>query len=489
MYRVLFWLPLMLPMTAVAQAPTAVEAPQAADPPPVEAPQAADPPPVETPQAADPPPVETPQTADLPPVEAVTEVEAAPVEAPAPATEADEPAKGHHGWKHGGAALRMSNGFSLSLDGYLRLEGATILPDRFFGIVLPSRYKRESGPNVGRNDGFGLGGARLNLRASYGDKLYVRLGFDGAVATFDEEESPIGEYSTGLKDAYMRYTFSPYLVAYAGRFKPPFEVEELTSTENQIFVHRSLESRGVLRHEGPHTDLFNQADVRGFAPGRQIGLMLGGDFGGSYGYALAVTNGNSGDKTLIDNDRLAAWARVHGAWGGSGGGDDDEEGPATYGVGDGVIVGLSSFYNPTSTGLPGSRLHDRIAGAGLDVAAKFSGFLLQVQVLAARTSTVSRDAPAVLSFGGHVAAGVQIPGTGFFPAYRFALLDPQFVTDEDATALTNDVDRVMHHTLGVRYRPGDMPMSLHLEYTHSVEQAGRATHNDRVEVAMQVTFK
>ena len=52
-----------------------------------------------------------------------------------------------------------------------------------------------------------------------------------------------------------------------------------------------------------------------------------------------------------------------------------------------------------------------------------------------------------------------------------------------------DDDRVMHHTFGVRYVPETLPLLVLLDYTRSVEQGGRAISNDRVEAAVQVTFR
>jgi len=382
--------------------------------------------------------------------------------------------------------------FAIHFDGYLRVEAASLWPDRFLGIKMPASTKRDSSPGVGRNDGFALGDARLNLRATYHDNLYVRLGFDGAVVSYADAEDTSGELGTGLKDAYLRYTFAKALNVYVGRFKPPFDVEALTPTEAQFFVHRALESRGVARNEGPHGDLFGQADVGGFAPGRQLGVMLGADelaaFGGvKLGYALAVTNGNGSDHALNDNDLPAAYGRLF-VRASDQAALTDEEGPATLGTDD-LLVGLSGFYNELSYGLEPNRYRDRVFGAGLDVTARFSAFILQGQLLGARTQAVSiSSSEPAYAMGGHVQLSVQVPTTGFYPGYRFALLDPRLEQGNDKVA-GSDVDRVMLHTVGVRYQASELPVTMHLEYSHSSEQAGRTQPNDRVEAAVQVTFQ
>jgi hypothetical protein len=433
--------------------------------------------------------------ADTPPPDATsgaTALDAAPVEAesqaePAAAT-ADESAT-----KHEAKAPEVAH-FDLRFDGHLRVEGTTIVPDRFLGMKMPSSYLRDSLPNVGRNDGFLLGDARLNLRATYRNNLYVRLGFDGAVVSYKDSEDTVGQLSTGLKDAYMRYTFSRAATIFVGRFKPPYDVEELTPTEDQFFVHRALESRGVERHEGPHGDLFGRADVTGFAPGRQIGVMLGSDAAldlgsAKLGYALAVTNGNANDSAFNDNDLPAVYGRASGHVAGDSAGDD-EEGPATYRRPEGALVGIAGFVNELSYGQSPNRYSDRVLGAGLDVAWHFMAFYLQGQVLAARTDATSRkNLEPVYSVGGHIQAAVQVPGTGFFPGYRFALFDPRLVKNSQTGGMSPDVDRVMLHTVGCRYQAESLPLTGALEYTHSIEQGGRAQPNDRVEAAMQVNFQ
>lgn len=376
----------------------------------------------------------------------------------------------------------------LRFDGYLRTEFGTYTPKRLFFVRMPAEKQGATNPYVGRNDGFALGGARLNLRATYGD-LYIRLGFDGAVVSYDDPESPAGELSTGLKDAYARYDLWPWLKLAVGRFKPPFESEQLTPQTGQMFVHRSVESRGVLRHEG------YSGDVHGFSTGRQLGFMLSSDRAlrvdtVDLGYGLAVTNGNSGVRSLNDNDLPALWLRLTAAWT-----DDaargDEEGPATYGLGEtssGVLVGLSGFYNPATFGEAPNRYDDDILGAGLDVAVQMLVFQFQGQVLWSRTNHVLRaGAASEHSFGGHAQLGIVVPQTTLVPAYRFGYYNPRWVPGSAFDQA--DYDAVMHHTLGLRYTLPALPLTLWAEYTRSVEQAGRAIPNDRIEAAMQVDFE
>ena len=388
-----------------------------------------------------------------------------------------------------GADKRWQIGF----DGYLRMQLGCVRPDGMCGITLGTSDDARLNPYVGRNDGFALGGARLNVRGYYSDLLYLRLGFDGSLTSYDDPNSAVGELATGLRDAYVRFAMHPKAQLFVGRFKPPFDVEELTATEDQLFVNRSLESRGVMRHEG-----FG-GDAPGFAPGRQLGLMLASDaalaMGESMhlGYAAAVTNGNSGDATLNDNDTPAAWGRVFMRWNdrasASKSRTQDEEGPASHVLEGGALVGLSGFYNEVTTGVPPNRFRDRVVGGAFDAALQLSVFDLSGQLVFAQTSFMSRPGTsAVRSVGGHAQLGVNIPDTGFTPAYRFALYNPAWYAEGDE-ASGADYDRVMHHTVGVRYRCDKTPTVVHLEYTHSREQAGRTLPNDRVEAALQVNFE
>lgn len=379
--------------------------------------------------------------------------------------------------------------FVIGFDGYLRLELTCIQPDTMCGVPFGEDDEARIAPFVGRNDGFVLGGARLNMRASYGPYLYVRLGFDGALVNYDGVTDPVGELSTGLRDAYVRYIFDRRLSLFAGRFKPPYDIESLTAERDQFFVHRALESRGVLRHEG------FVGDLRGMAPGRQLGVMIGSaqlveSGAGNLGYALAVTNGNAGEESLNDNDIPAVYGRLFFSWHDAQDGvvPDDEEGPATYVQREGGLVGVSGFYNETTVGTAPSRFRDRNYGAGLDLGLNYSVFIFRGQALFTQTDHLLRGgSEPQRALGGHAQLSVHVLDTGFYPGYRFAYYDPRWNIDEDIGP--SGFARVMHHTLGVRYAAERLPIVGWLEYTHSTEAAGRAIPNDRVEAAFQVDFE
>lgn len=374
-------------------------------------------------------------------------------------------------------------------NGYIRLGYSTFTTRRFFGIRMPANDDVAKNPHVGRNDGFSLSDARLNFRTQYKDSVSGRLSFDGALVTYDDTDSPVGHLSTGFKDAYLSFPVSKKMSLIAGRFKPPFDVEELTSTRDQWFVHRALESRGVKRHEG------FSADMQGMAPGRQVGLMLAADRPGLWdslglGYALALTNGNSGDESLNDNDLPAFWMRMYLSWSrAEEKSADGEEGPATA-ANKGGTLGLSAYVNESTLGLAPNRFHDRVYGGGLDVSANYRSLFFRAQALGTLIQHLlsGGGTPQQISLGGHAQLGFKLPKVALYPSYRFAYYNPRFAVSDDEVKDEGDFAQVMHQTLGLRYMPDDKPWTFVAEYTHSAEQSGRAIANDRVEAAFQVNF-
>jgi phosphate-selective porin len=104
-----------------------------------------------------------------------------------------------------------------------------------------------------------------------------------------------------VEDANLQYDFTGGAKAFqlkAGQFKAPFGRQELTSSGNQQFVDRSIAS--VL-----------------FAPARQLGLQVGGQFGNAqvpdmFTYAGGIFNGNGiqGNRTINENDKYEYVGRV-----------------------------------------------------------------------------------------------------------------------------------------------------------------------------------
>ena len=112
-------------------------------------------------------------------------------------------------------------------------------------------------------------------------------------------DTTVGFQAGNLQDANLQYDFTNGQKAFmlkAGQFKAPFGRQELTSSGNQQFVDRSIAS--VL-----------------FAPARQLGLQIGGQFGTSQvpdmlTYAGGIFNGNGINRPANENDKYEYTGRV-----------------------------------------------------------------------------------------------------------------------------------------------------------------------------------
>ena len=108
----------------------------------------------------------------------------------------------------------------------------------------------DDGPDfVGINDGFFLDNARLIVNARKG-ALDAVVSIDGAVDRRAAANTAQGQVDVGLKDAWVGYTVADALKIQAGKYKPPFDAEELQSTRSMFFIERAVESRGVRGVEG-----------------------------------------------------------------------------------------------------------------------------------------------------------------------------------------------------------------------------------------------
>ena len=380
---------------------------------------------------------------------------------------------------------------SVEADGFLRAGYSSFWPGRFFGVETGGEPGRN--PYVGKSDGFLLDGARLNVTAKIGDALRVRLCVDGAVEQSGDPELPGGRLGLGIKDAFAALKLNGGTRVFAGRFKPPFDQEALQPEDARAFVHRSLESRGVPLHEGL------SRDAPGFAPGRQLGIMVSNELAAGMAVAVAVTNGNGDGQSLNDNDLPAVWAR----WELRANGDaqataaeDDKglsEGPATARQGSSTSLGLSAFFNQRTVGAPPNRAHDRVVGVGADFGVAIGVAGLRGQVLYAHTTHLEASRGATEDA---IGANLQVAlwpkrgaSGGLTPAYRVSFYDPRLTAaGVGGAASIGASDRIMHHTIGLRYRYPHLPLWAWIEGTISLEEGGRAMSNHRVESVVQVSF-
>ena len=141
---------------------------------------------------------------------------------------------------------------------------------------------------------FGLNPIADRDSASVGDNFEVRrarIGISGAInkdITYEVVGNAVGSNTNFVDTAFVNYGFNKAGQLRAGRFKQPFSLEELTSSNNIDFMERSYGNQMV--------------------PGKRLGMMLHGEptkglFYGVSAFADGfneVTNSNNlGSKTAI----------------------------------------------------------------------------------------------------------------------------------------------------------------------------------------------
>jgi hypothetical protein len=380
--------------------------------------------------------------------EATDERPATAAEPPRPGTAVEpanegavEPNVGRFGDYSGATPL----GIRLRWNGYIRLAGEVI-------------DNPEDVPFVGRNDGFKLGNARLGLRA---EKAFLTayISLEAAAGEGQGFNDPNARFRVRLRDAFLRFDLGRFALISAGRFKTPYDLGSLKATVRRTFIDLPVESRGVLATQGFEQD--------GLAQGRQVGLMIHrdriglADDGFDLGYALAVTNGNTGERIFNDNDSPAAFARLSLLWG------------------PWVQLNVAGFLDNRTVGDIPDLFDEETTGAEASLFVDVGGLFVEGQFLIQNTSFPTSGQPDVLAWGGHAQASYAL---GPFEAgYRFALIEPN--TDD-----IEDFDRVMEHTASLVYRLQELPLSFFLNGTLVLEQDGRQIENNRVAALAQLTF-
>ncbi|HUJ25237.1 MAG TPA: porin, partial [Myxococcales bacterium] len=97
---------------------------------------------------------------------------------------------------------------------------------------------------VGRNDGFAMGNARIELTGRPADSLWLYVSIDGAQPVVGSDPTQ-GVRQVQLEDAYGVWAPGGHVRVQAGQFKAPQDVEELLEATELKFVSRSIVSQGV----------------------------------------------------------------------------------------------------------------------------------------------------------------------------------------------------------------------------------------------------
>lgn len=347
--------------------------------------------------------------------------------------------------------------WTLALGGYIR-AGYTAIGDD---------------PNVeliGRNDGFTMADARLTTTGQMDNGLGFVFQFDaGSRLVRTSQDSPVEALALRMTDVYAYYAPLEFLEINVGQFKAPFDVEDLVSTGNLLFVHRSVANRSVQNVEGYNVD--------GLSAGRQIGVQLRGDyfFGGEddegpgISYALAATNGNGPNASLNSNDRLAYFGRLMLHWG------------------DEIALGSAVFYNDDTFGEEPNRVDRVRQGWTADLQVNLFGASVLANVVAASVDSPDLpDDPELSALGYSVQLAYQAP-FGLQPAYRLASYDPSSSYGSESSVIFEN-DALTYHTIGLNYNAPTYPVRVMANYTLTTEQDARRLDNDRLDLILQLSW-
>ena len=229
-------------------------------------------------------------------------------------------------------------------------------------------------------------------------------------------QADFGKGFVGLKDFYVEYRASDWMLFRVGQFKRPFSRQQLTSSGRQEFVDRAI------------TD-------RAFGAGRDIGLMLhNGSQRDGFEWAFGVFNG-TGDKGRFSGSAAVDPTSGEGDVSGSFSNVPDNLHPALVLRGGYNYGGIRGYREADLEGGPlrfaagASGQYDldvdddgasRVA-AELDYMLKAEGFSTTGGVYWA---SVDVDDESSSTLGFHAQAGYLI-GDLFQPAVRFAMVDPE----------------------------------------------------------------
>ncbi|MBI2376001.1 MAG: hypothetical protein HYV07_18555 [Deltaproteobacteria bacterium] len=321
--------------------------------------------------------------------------------------------------------------------------------------VVAEAIENDALTYIGRNDGFRLADARIEIGASYGEKTRGEISVEGAVASAEARNDPNAKLSVGLRDAWLEYDFTKKLQLRIGRFKAPYDSGELEATEERVLIDAPLESRGVRATQGLETE--------GLSVGRQLGMMLHKERlgyskdGFDMGYAFALTNGRTGNLALNDNESVAGFARISAF------------------VGPWVALSAAGYLDGRTVGELPNLYEENAMGLELSLKLTLDDLTVEGQALLQNTEFVTSEVDDIMAFGFHGQFSYRIWDLRF--AYRYGWYDPND---------RFDLDQVSEHTVGIAYLPKDTPLVFSLEGTLADEQRDLA--NNRLDALAQLKF-
>ena len=362
------------------------------------------------------------------------------------------------------------------------MAGAAAVPSRPIELssyfILNGQWVQQD-PNylyVGRNNGFSLADARIEVTGRPSENLWLFLSIDGAVANRSASDPSQGTRVVALKDAYGVYAFNGFqggniftralgamlghLRIQAGQFKAPQDVEHLLEETEIKFPSRSLVTDGLHAPAGYETN--------GLSLDRQIGIAIGTDVitlpFGSIAAQVAVTNGN-GANTLFNGTSIPGVV-----------------GRVAIGLFGFVSLGGDAYFMPQATGTQPDLFRDNWVGAGGDIRVEWNGLHVMALVQWRNTQHITSGAPDEVSLGYSAEAAYRLPGALHFiePAVRYASLNP---SDKIPTGQIQSLDAALN-----LYAPGLGSGRLSIAYVHRMEDTSRTLQNDGLDLSMQVRF-
>ena len=130
-------------------------------------------------------------------------------------------------------------------------------------------------------DGFDIRRARLGLKGKFGERISYKL------------QTEFGGSRQKLLDAELSYKVSGFLTIYAGQFKIPFSLENLTSSNALATISRSQVVEGLSARS---------KDVLGNQSGRDIGIKLNGKYRW-LDFTVGVFNGSGINTVDLNEDK------------------------------------------------------------------------------------------------------------------------------------------------------------------------------------------
>ena len=346
------------------------------------------------------------------------------------------------------------------------LAGAAAAPQRPISLsayfILGGQWVQQD-PNylgAGRNNGFQLADARLEITGKPADNFWLYLSFDGAVTSRSPADPLKGTRTTELKDAYGVFSPGWHLRLQGGQFKAPQDVEDLLEETEIKFPTRSIVTNGVQPPSGYLQD--------GLALGRQVGLAVGTDAiplpFGTVAAQVAITNGNGPNQLFNDTNVPSVSGRI------------------SVGILGFASIGADGYYQARATGTLPDLFRDDLTGFGADLRVQKGPAHFMALVQARTTKHVTTGAPDESALGWSAEAAWMF--FGFFePAVRYSVLDPN---DKVPANKVSEFSAALNvYSFGVL---GQGVARLSLAYVHRGEEPARSLQNDGLDLAAQVRF-